>query len=117
MTYGNIHSAQHECLIPRASRTSNFLERLRGLLAKPELEQDQGLIIAPCSSVHTIGMGYPIDIIFLDKDWTIVKIVDSLKPWRLVASKAASMVLEMTGGSAQRLNLDTGQTLIWNEDV
>lgn len=116
MTHGRLHRANDECVIPGVSRTSNFLERMRGLLAKPALNENQGLLIFPCSSVHTFGMSYAIDLVFLDNSWTIVKTVDSLKPWRMTASRAANMVLELAAGSLGRLQLSTGQQLEWHDD-
>ena len=88
---------------------------MRGLLASPPLKANEGLLIVPCSLVHTIGMNYAIDLVFLDKQWTIVKTVKALKPWRMAASNAASMVLELAAGSLDQLQLTNGQQLEWHE--
>lgn len=116
MNHGRLHRTDDGCVIPRVSRTSNFFERMRGLLAAPPLENDQALLISPCSSVHTFGMFYPIDLVFLDKHWIIVKTVETLKPWRMSASHAAYMVVELASGSLQRLQLDIGQQLQWYDE-
>lgn len=102
-------------VIQKISKTSNFLERMRGLLASPPLKANEGLLIVPCSLVHTIGMNYAIDLVFLDKQWTIVKTVKALKPWRMAASNAASMVLELAVDSLDQLQLTNGQQLEWHE--
>lgn len=104
------------CIIPTVSLTTNFLERMRGLLFRPELNKDEALLITPCNSVHTIGMGYPIDIVFLDKDWTIIKTVRHLKPWRSASCLRAAMVLEMSSGSIDKIQLLNGQTLKWSDE-
>lgn len=96
-------------------RTSNPFERMRGLLGKPPLQEDQALLITSCSSVHTIGMTYPIDLVFLDKHWRIRKIVKSLAPCRMAWSLGSSMVLEMTSGTVEYLNLKTNMQLIWEK--
>ncbi len=95
--------------------TTNPLERMRGLLGKAPLQKGQALLITSCSSVHTIGMTYPIDLAFLNKHWQIKKIVKSLVPWHMAWSFGSSMVLEMPSGTIESLNLDTNMQLIWKE--
>jgi len=87
MIHGWLTRADDDCVIQNISKTSNYLERMRGLLASPPLKENEGLLIVPCSSVHTFGMSYAIDLVFLDKQWIIVKTVRSLKPWRLATLK------------------------------
>ncbi len=117
MIHGWLTNASDERVIQKISKTTNFLERMCGLLTSPPLKENEGLLIVPCSSVHTFGMSYAIDLVFLDKEWTIVKTVSSLKPWRMAASNAASMVLELTAHSLDKLQLVTGQQLEWHDDL
>ncbi len=116
MTRGRLALANADCLIKNVYKTTNFLERMRGLLGKPKLGVDEGLLIEPCSSVHTFGMRYTIDVLFLDKQLTIVKTVKSLRPWRMAASYASSIVLELADGSINKLQLKPGQLLEWHND-
>lgn len=94
---------------------SSMLERMRGLLGRPPLAADQGLLIAPCSSVHTIGMHYPIDLVFLNRQWRILRIIPALNPLRLAWVFGAGMVLELAAGAAAALGLAPGQELSWRE--
>ncbi|NKB38276.1 MAG: DUF192 domain-containing protein [Gammaproteobacteria bacterium] len=87
-----------------------------GLLGSAKLEENEGLLITPCSSVHTFGMRYSIDVLFLDKQLTIVKTVESLKPWRVAASGLSSLVLELAEDSIRKLQLKTGQQLEWQDE-
>jgi len=105
------------CIIPRVARTSNVLERMKGLLGSPPLNAGEGLLIKPCSAIHTCAMPYPIDLIFMDNKWSIIKTVTSLKPWRIAAAPAASMVLELPAGSLEQLHLATGQQLEWQDET
>ena len=116
MNHGYLTDKSNNNLIRNVSRTTNFLERMCGLLFSPPLNINEGLLIAPCSSIHTFGMRYAIDLVFLDKNWTIVKTVKSLKPWRMAASKTANMVLELAANSLEQLPLKTGQQLEWHDD-
>jgi uncharacterized membrane protein (UPF0127 family) len=117
MIHGWLTRADDDCVIQNISKTSNFLERMRGLLASPPLKENEGLLISPCSFVHTFGMNYAIDLVFLDKQWTIVKTVRALRPWRMAASNTASMVLELAADSLDKLQLTTGLQLEWHDDL
>lgn len=116
MIHGYLTGLSDNQVIQHVSKTSHFFERMRGLLGSAPLKQNEGLLIAPCSSVHTFGMGYTIDLVFLDKQWTIVKTVNALKPWRMAASNASSMVLELAANSIEQLQLTPGQQLVWHEN-
>src|SRR6266511_5164975 len=72
------------------------LLRLKGLLGRTSLHPGEGLWIKPCKGVHTFGMKFPIDIIFLDRNNFVVSIVRDLPPNRLtpLSFKAVS-VLEL----------------------
>ena len=77
---------------------STHWSRFRGLMAtKPgEFRTGQGLWIVPCRGVHTLGMRFPIDVLYLDRDKVVVHVEENLKPWRFapVRRKALS-VLEL----------------------
>ena len=116
MIVGSISRKDNQqCLLSNVMCTSNPLERMRGLLGKAPLQKDQALLITSCSSVHTVGMTYPIDLVFLDKHWKIRKIVKSLVPWRMAWSFSSSMVLEMAPGTIDNLNLNMDMQLLWEE--
>jgi uncharacterized membrane protein (UPF0127 family) len=72
--------------------------RLRGLLglASSDFRNGSGLWIVPCHGVHTLGMGFPIDVVYLDRAMTVIHIQNNLRPWRFapVRTRAAS-VLEL----------------------
>ena len=57
-----------------------LFKRMKGLLGKKELKPGQGIILKPCNSVHTFFMHFPIDVIFVDKNNTVVKIIPFLAP-------------------------------------
>ena len=61
-------------------------------------------------------MGYAIDLAFLARDWTILKTVASLQPWRMSACPTAGMVLELADGGLERMQLTQGLQLEWRND-
>lgn len=72
--------------------------RFRGLLGltPDDFRNGSGLWIVPCRGVHTLGMGFPIDIIYLDRSLTVVEIQPALRPWRFAPVRLeAASVLEL----------------------
>jgi hypothetical protein len=65
---------------------SGFFDRLRGLLGRKGMQPGSAMIIEHCGSVHTVGMRFPIDLIFLDKDWRIVCIRSNVRSGRPMVS-------------------------------
>jgi len=72
--------------------------RLRGLLglAVGDFRNGNGLWIVPCHGVHTLGMGFPIDVVYLDREMKVVLVQSQLQPWRFAPVRAkATSVLEL----------------------
>ena len=60
----------------------NFFSSLIGLMGRRRFHRGEGLWITPCQSIHTLWMRFSIDALFLDKDGTIVHLVENMKPFR-----------------------------------
>jgi uncharacterized membrane protein (UPF0127 family) len=73
--------------------------RRRGLLGRDHLDESSAMVLAPCSSVHTVGMRFPIDVVFVDRQGYAVKVVRNLRPWRMALSTSGRAVIEMAAGS------------------
>jgi uncharacterized membrane protein (UPF0127 family) len=72
--------------------------RLKGLLGTTPktFPQGNGLWIVPCHGVHTLAMGYPIDVVFLDEKKVVVHLEENVKPWRVTPVRMdAATVLEL----------------------
>ena len=98
------------------SLTSNALERMRGLLFRPQLKAGQALLIRPCSSIHMFGMRYALDILYLDKEFKVMKIVESIQPNRMSMCKGADMVIEMPTGTLANSEITISSELLWEEN-
>ena len=86
-----------------------FLTRLVGLLRHKTLENGDGLWIMPCNSIHSIGMQFDFDAVFLDKNLRVVHLVPQMKPTRI--SKMvfdAHSVLELPAGVIARTGTELG---------
>ena len=88
----------------------NFFGRLRGLMFRRQLPEGCGLLLAPCNSVHMLFMRFAIDVIYLDENFRIKKIVRNLRPWiGMSACFGAWGALELPKGDSDRLKLEIGQ--------
>lgn len=78
----------------------NFFSRLKGLMFAEKIEGYGGLLITRCNSIHTCFMKFNIDVVFLDKNQKVVKVIRELRPWRMTPMYfSASQVLELQGGT------------------
>jgi uncharacterized membrane protein (UPF0127 family) len=97
---------------PRCRLAKNPLRRLQGLLGRRNLAADEGLLLQPASSVHTLFMRFPIDVVFLDRDLRVLRVADSVPPWRAVRRRRSRLVLELPAGAAARLQLRADEQLV-----
>jgi uncharacterized protein len=96
----------------RVQRADTFLTRLVGLLGRDGLAPDEALWIAPCKGIHTIGMRFSIDAIFLDSNLRVVGVQERLVPWRATRFvRHATSVLELAAGAVSRTRVSIGDQL------
>lgn len=85
--------------------------RFWGLMGRRELPEGQGLLIDPCSSIHMFFMRFPLDVIFLDNDGRVIKVVEQIKPWRMAMGGGGKKALEIAAGAAARAQVEAGDEL------
>jgi uncharacterized protein len=85
--------------------------RRRGLLGRDGLAEGTGLVIAPCSSIHTFFMRFPIDVLFAGKDGLVLSMRHSLGAWRVALSFRAFAVIELPAGTIARTGVVRGSVL------
>jgi hypothetical protein len=86
-------------------------KRNKGLLGRSRLAPGEGLWIIPCEAVHTVGMKFSIDLIYLDRQNRIRKLCRNVPPWRLSACFSAHSVLELPQGVVRDSQTRPGDTL------
>jgi uncharacterized membrane protein (UPF0127 family) len=85
--------------------------RTRGLLGRQSLGKGEGLWIVPCEAVHTFGMRFAIDLVFLDRRNVVRKVRSSVRPWRLSGCLRAHSVIELAAGTLKSTPVHPGDTL------
>lgn len=73
--------------------------RRKGLLGRDGLAEGEGLWIVPCEAVHTFGMRFPIDLVYLSRKRRVKKVRKAVPAWRISACLTAQSVLELPAGT------------------
>jgi uncharacterized membrane protein (UPF0127 family) len=93
------------------------LARMRGLLGRDGLEPGSGMLIDAAPSVHMFFMRFPIDVVFLDRDRKVVRVVERLRPWRIAGARRAAAALELPAGAAAATGVGVGDILVLEDIV
>jgi len=103
---------QNRPVAANVRRADTFLSRLIGLLGHASLPADEGLWIEPCDSVHTFFMRFPIDVAFVDREGTVIRCIERLRPWRATKlyTKARACV-ELASGTLAAAGVQEGARL------
>lgn len=112
------NKTQETFVATEATVANSYFPRLVGLLGKTKrwAQPGRGLWIVPSRGVHTIGMLFPIDLIFLAKDKQVVHIEEHVRPFRISAvSLQATSVLELPAHTIYRTGTKVGDKLEINE--
>ncbi len=81
-------------------------------MGRKALPDGEALLLKPCSSIHTLFMRFPIDVVFIDPRNQVVKVVPELRPFRVaMAPGGAQAVLELEAGAAARADVAPGDRL------
>ena len=80
----------------RAEIADTFFRRLKGLLGRNDLQPGEALVIEPCNSIHTIGMKFSIDALFLDRESRVVGVRKGIRPNRFTrVFRKSKLVVEL----------------------
>jgi uncharacterized protein len=86
-------------------------KRRTGLLKHSKLAPGEGLWIAPCEAVHSFGMKFAIDVVYLDRKKRVRKVRKEMVPRRLSACLTAHSVLELPVGVIDSSRTEPGDQL------
>jgi uncharacterized protein len=94
------------------------VRRVKGLLGRECLEDGQGLLFKQCSSLHTLFMRFPIDILFIDRKGKVLRSRSDVTPFKFVAAPLrAQYALELPAGSIARSKTRVGDHLLFKEEL
>jgi len=108
-----LRTATGRCIARHVHLACSFQSRCLGLLSRDTLRKEEGLLLIPGGSIHTLGMRFPIDIVFLNRQMRILGLSENVRPWRVrVAPKGTRRVLELAAGQIAAHKLKEGIYLI-----
>ena len=90
---------------------NTVLKRVVGLLNRGKFDKGEGLLLDRCYGIHTFGMRFPIDVLFLDKDLCVIRAVKALPPYRTCVVKKSVYVLEVPVGALDESRTGEGDQI------
>lgn len=112
MIHVAVHTSAGSCVAQRVAVADTFVRRLIGLLGRAGLSNDEGLLLSPGATIHTLAMRFPIDVVFLDRGLRVLHIVSHLSPWRIApAPSRTRFALELAAGRARTCELAVNHRL------
>jgi len=107
-----INISKNCILAEKVLRADTCFKRLKGLLGRSRLGENEALVIIPGNSIHTFFMRFPIDVLFVNKNNKIIKIATFLRPFRISPVYFhSSYVVELPAGKVQSTNTSPGDLL------
>jgi len=96
-------------LLPRLEMATSFASRFLGLQFRSKLETGHGLLLCPCSSLHTGFMRFPIDVVMLDRQGMVLGVRRNMRPWRILF--CVSGTYQVIETAADSVDVEPGQVL------
>ena len=107
-----INLTKQTWLATKVRKADNFVTRLVGLLKRTHLAPEEALWLMPSKGLHTIGMKFPIDVVFLDKQNIVLGLISGMMPFRISAPQLRGYsVLELPSGTIRKSLTDVGDQL------
>ena len=112
-TFARVLTGEGAVVCERCEIPESSFGRARGLLGRDGLEPGGGMLIDRAGSVHMFFMRFPIDVVFLARDRTVVAVRHRLAPWRYAGARRAVAALELPAGRAAEVGVETGDALVF----
>lgn len=106
-----LNKTKDTVVVEEVTLATSMWSRFCGLMGKKGLPEGHGLLIDPCSSIHMFFMRFPLDVVFLNKEGRVTKVVKEIKPWRMALGGGGKKALEIAAGAAAAANVEPGDEL------
>lgn len=92
-----VYNKTRECFISLGvTPADTTLARLKGLIGRTRLKFDDGVWVVPSQGIHTLGVLFPLDLMYLDSDNRVLHLIEHFPPFRVAPLRAhAASVLEL----------------------
>jgi len=83
-----------------------------GLLGYEPLEEGEGMVLVPCRQIHMVGMTFPIDVVFVDEEYRVIRILENIQPGEIgPLVEQAVLAVEVPVGMARNNNINLGDVV------
>jgi uncharacterized membrane protein (UPF0127 family) len=97
-------------ILPNLEVAATLWAQTIGLMGRKELATASGLLIPHCNAIHTAFVRFPIDVLFLDAQSMVLRLVPALAPWRIYGPvRGAKSVVELPAGTLRQKQIVIGQ--------
>ena len=104
-----INLTKKSWLATKVRIADNFLTRLVGLLKRSHLGPEEALWLMPSKGIHTIGMKFPIDVVFLSRDFHVLGLISGMLPNRISSVHFRGFsVVELPNGTIKKSQTEIG---------
>ena len=111
-----INKSREKVIAENAVIADTAFSRLKGLLGRDSIGDDEGMVITCCRSIHMFFMKFAIDVVFVDKSDKVVGLVERIKPFRMSPYFwRSSYVIELPCGTIERTETKTGDLIEFQE--
>jgi uncharacterized membrane protein (UPF0127 family) len=109
-----VYNQTRECFLSLDVRAADTIfSRLRGLIGRLKLRSDEGIWVVPSRGVHTLGLLFPLDLIYLDEHYRVIHLVEYFPSFRIGPLKAqAESVLELPTHTIYSSQTQSGDQLV-----
>lgn len=89
----------------------SFRSRLLGFWPTPRWHSMDVVEFPRCHSIHSFAMAERIDVVFVDGEGRVLRLISRLRPWRVAADTRAHAVFEFRAGVVCALGIELGSRL------
>jgi len=109
-----VNRTRDSVLGSRVLLADRWWQRVRGFLRRPEPVSGEGMLLSPCTAVHSLGLLFPLDVIFIDAGGRVVATYAPLQPGRRTAwHHRARYALELPNGTISASGTVEGDHIAW----
>ena len=109
-----VYNRTRECFLSLDVRAADTIfSRLRGFIGRLKLRSDEGIWVVPSRGVHTLGLLFPLDLIYLDEHYRVIHLVEYFPSFRIGPLKTqAESVLELPTHTIYSSQTQPGDQLV-----
>lgn len=109
-----VYNQTRECFLSLGvTPADTIFARLKGLIGRLRLKLDEGLWIVPSQGIHTLGVLFPLDLIYLDENYQVIHVIEHFPRFRIAPLRIqAASVLELPTHTIYSSQTQSGDQLI-----